>query len=603
MGINTVTRILRRTAALIWCVFSIECLIAEPNDSLYQDLSTRPESEALLALVKDYTHRGLSELSEYVSITERLGDSKLHQSISLLFSGTQDLFNGSIDSAMAHLGLSCNQLDQLEHVPPAIHGIALHNYALAMYSYGAYIEYSSVMLKSIKLLDEAGEIELALMARHNRALVHEVTGRYDLCVIAFDEIINLCMETSNEQLLPALHTNKSRSLIKLGLDSLALVSSTEAVKRLSKYSSIEYAVNAMLAHATALGANGLTDRALDSINAIPRLLSKMKEEGNNLWEDELFIKHHLANAWALSGHPDTALHQLYKLEPEARASKSHMLLQLMYKDIADNHEVLGNMSLAVEYLRKYHHINDSLTDALTLNELNVADMKFKMAETSRVETSMELEREMRHSRLRLLGIIIAALLIVILAVLGLLTMRLRLNNLKHAKEKQQLQFQIAKKQLEERRLKSEVEYKEQRILMEAMKLSEKNTLLTITVDRIKSMSMFGKSEELQSLKQTLERALISKHSWQEFDRIFEELHPSFIRSIETENDMLTDRETRLLCLIKLKLSISECACLMHIEPKSVKMARYRLKQKLKLAEHESLEMFVNKLSNVHVDLM
>ncbi len=67
--------------------------------------------------------------------------------------------------------------------------------------------------------------------------------------------------------------------------------------------------------------------------------------------------------------------------------------------------------------------------------------------------------------------------------------------------------------------------------------------------------------------------------------------------LKLQNDFpdLTEQEKRLATLLRLNLSNKEIASLMNIAPKSVEIARYRLKKKLNLASGKNLHQF---LSNI-----
>ena len=54
---------------------------------------------------------------------------------------------------------------------------------------------------------------------------------------------------------------------------------------------------------------------------------------------------------------------------------------------------------------------------------------------------------------------------------------------------------------------------------------------------------------------------------------------------------LSEKDFRLLAFARLGLSIKEVAALLHVEPASVKTARYRLKKKLNLPPEQDIEGF------------
>jgi phosphate/sulfate permease/DNA-binding CsgD family transcriptional regulator len=75
----------------------------------------------------------------------------------------------------------------------------------------------------------------------------------------------------------------------------------------------------------------------------------------------------------------------------------------------------------------------------------------------------------------------------------------------------------------------------------------------------------------------------------------EQVHKDFQEKLTTNYPDLTKQEKRLATLIRLNLSTREVATLLSISPKSVEVARYRLKNKLNLKKEDSLTQFINNL--------
>lgn len=70
------------------------------------------------------------------------------------------------------------------------------------------------------------------------------------------------------------------------------------------------------------------------------------------------------------------------------------------------------------------------------------------------------------------------------------------------------------------------------------------------------------------------------------------IHKEFKMKLENAYPDLTDQEKKLATLIRLNLSNKEIATLLSISPKSVEVARYRLKKKLGLEKDDSLMQFI-----------
>ncbi len=75
----------------------------------------------------------------------------------------------------------------------------------------------------------------------------------------------------------------------------------------------------------------------------------------------------------------------------------------------------------------------------------------------------------------------------------------------------------------------------------------------------------------------------------------EQIHKDFRTKLNLRFPNLTDQEKRLATLIRLDLSSKEMATLMNIAPKSVEIARYRLRKKLGLDQGTNLNHFINSI--------
>lgn len=84
--------------------------------------------------------------------------------------------------------------------------------------------------------------------------------------------------------------------------------------------------------------------------------------------------------------------------------------------------------------------------------------------------------------------------------------------------------------------------------------------------------------------------------WKRFDEYFERAYPSFCSTLRSQFPNLTVQETRLAFLIRLDLSNHQLSGLLDIETNSLKTAKYRLKRKLGLNEHNDLDQFLSTLS-------
>ena len=75
----------------------------------------------------------------------------------------------------------------------------------------------------------------------------------------------------------------------------------------------------------------------------------------------------------------------------------------------------------------------------------------------------------------------------------------------------------------------------------------------------------------------------------------EQTHKDFIIKLTERFPELTEREKRLAILLRLNLASKEIATLMNISPKSVEIARYRLRKKLGVRERDNIKKFLEQI--------
>ena len=85
----------------------------------------------------------------------------------------------------------------------------------------------------------------------------------------------------------------------------------------------------------------------------------------------------------------------------------------------------------------------------------------------------------------------------------------------------------------------------------------------------------------------------SETNWEEFRIYFEKVHSAFFRQLFDICPRLTQNELRICALLKLNFSTKDISSLTHQSPRSIDVARYRLRKKLKLQQEDNLVSFLS----------
>ena len=166
------------------------------------------------------------------------------------------------------------------------------------------------------------------------------------------------------------------------------------------------------------------------------------------------------------------------------------------------------------------------------------------------------------------------------------------------KEEELLKNKLKKIELEDQKLKQELEFKNKQLTTHALNMMQKNKLLQEISQEIsesaKKTSVTNKNE-LHKIKRHLEQALKTEQDWELFKIYFEQINESFFLKLKNINPQLTANDFRLSALLKLNMSLKEMANVLGISPNSVKNSRYRLKKKLHLSKNQDLKTFISNL--------
>ena len=165
-------------------------------------------------------------------------------------------------------------------------------------------------------------------------------------------------------------------------------------------------------------------------------------------------------------------------------------------------------------------------------------------------------------------------------------------------ENQESEMQVKLEKEEQARLRAEqqlLETQQQQLKMEVMsnvlQLEHKNRML---VD-IKEKLTEGGPVNMQKI---LKEETMLDNDFEHATMQIQKVHPDFFNLLNDKAQRkLTLLDLKLCAYLYLKMDTRQISQLMHIETKSVRMSRYRIKQKLGLDKEEDLNIFLQKLGH------
>jgi len=223
------------------------------------------------------------------------------------------------------------------------------------------------------------------------------------------------------------------------------------------------------------------------------------------------------------------------------------------------------------------------------------------------ETVPAIDSAIREINLILPGILIASaitIIVLIIVLFGQQKQRLKAENELLMRQNQVFssqkaitEFEINAMQSEKELLQNKLEAKRKEFADAALNLSDQRQFLDQLLTKIdETKEKAGDSDVHESLKEVtllLHQRMSFSNEKEDLYNQVDEVHQDFIKKLTTDFPHITDYEKRLATFIRLNLSTKEIATLMNISPKSVEVARYRLKKALGLGKDDNLISYIN----------
>lgn len=135
---------------------------------------------------------------------------------------------------------------------------------------------------------------------------------------------------------------------------------------------------------------------------------------------------------------------------------------------------------------------------------------------------------------------------------------------------------------------------EQRMLFQGNLFQEPATVAISTKEsqRTADEEILVDDEKIERLVNLRKSRLLTNEDWDAFRAEFLEIYPGFIIRLKHRHPEATNSDQKLACLIRMHMGTKEVAKAMVISEQSVNTARYRLRNRLNLAERHTLEEYI-----------
>ncbi len=132
----------------------------------------------------------------------------------------------------------------------------------------------------------------------------------------------------------------------------------------------------------------------------------------------------------------------------------------------------------------------------------------------------------------------------------------------------------------------------------ALAIEEKDRMLDVVKTELSDMRREGEIKEgnARRLESTIKSHLLEHESNGTFLEMIDVVNPGFTDRLRERCPDLSDSYLKLACYMLMEFDSKRIASLMMIKPESVRQSRWRLSQKLRVPEGETLEAFLRRLN-------
>lgn len=168
-----------------------------------------------------------------------------------------------------------------------------------------------------------------------------------------------------------------------------------------------------------------------------------------------------------------------------------------------------------------------------------------------------------------------------------------------------LNFEKKNQELNQKKLKGELNFKINELTNNTLRTVHKNNLLNDIKEKLKKETKQKQidKQNLKNIISLIDDSFIMDKDWKNFYSLFNQVHPTFIKDLKKYCSKLSERDIQLCALIKLNFSSQHIATLYGISLSSVKVARHRLRKKLNVEGQQSLKDFLFEIDAIENQLI
>lgn len=258
--------------------------------------------------------------------------------------------------------------------------------------------------------------------------------------------------------------------------------------------------------------------------------------------------------------------------------------------------LLANLTEKIfEYYQEIHLADSALKYKILLTDLseklNEEATRKELAHLELISQQKEKDKiqQLEQKRKELLYLLVGLTLVLTVAILSLLYFLSTSRNRRLMLEREVITLNSKNLKLEKDSIEKELDLKNKELATNVMYQIQKNELVHEVVQKLQKHSNSGAIKDgnwMQEIIRNLEKTH-DNSVWNEFEIRFQQVHNDFYIRLNEINPELTTNERRLCAFLKLNMTTKEISSITGQTPRTIDVARTRLRRKLNLTNSET----------------
>lgn len=257
----------------------------------------------------------------------------------------------------------------------------------------------------------------------------------------------------------------------------------------------------------------------------------------------------------------------------------------------------GQWQKAYRYHIRYMELSDSILNSET--QKKISDYQWEM-ESQKKKYERELLQKKYEIQKRnniILAISIISVIIITLVVSRNLKKSIKQQKLENTHLQEKINITKKINELEKFKYKAEIEAKDKELTILSLQLVTKNEILTDISEMTNKLYKTNMMDAISfnNLKKIIKENLNLDKDWDQFKKMFENVHQIFFTKLKQTCPELTENEMRLCAYLKVNLQNREIAKILNVSQATIATNRYHIRKKLNLDKKTSLENYIREI--------